>query len=199
MDTRVHKVARRARIVHHVSGRLRIKVTDAKAEEEFYVAVQRMLGELPGVDSVRVNPASSSIVVDYRPSDTLFHSRLQEDSEVGSWLSLDAEDTLTTAVDEVVTASARYLGKHSRVAESIVSTAEHLDASLRKASDGYLDLKVLLPLGVVVATSLTKARGRGTPMWLTLSTFAFNTFLTFHRQRIDHPPAHTDSRPQRRA
>lgn len=195
----VHKVARRARIVHHVPGRLRIKVMDARAEAEFFTAVQRVISVLPGVDSVRVNPASSSIVVDYRPSDTIFHSRLHEDPEVGSWLRLEGEESLTAAIEEVVTMSARYLEQHSRIAESIVSTAEHLDSSLRKASDGYLDLKVLLPLGVVVATSLHKARGRGTPMWLTLGTFAFNTFLTLHRQRIDTPAVQTVSRPTRRA
>jgi hypothetical protein len=72
-----------------------------------------------------------------------------------------------------------------------------LDSGLRHASDGYLDLKVLLPLGVAAATSLHKARGRGTPMWLTLSTFAFNAFLALHRHRIDTPIVQIVSRPRR--
>lgn len=172
---------------------------DVRAEAEFFAAVQRVIGALSGVDSVRVNPSSSSIVVDYRPSDTIFHFRLQEDPEVGSWLSLEGEDALTAAIEEAVTASAHYLEHHSRLAESIVSTAKHLDSNLRKTSDGYLDLKVLLPLGVAVATSLHKARSRGTPMWLTVSTFAFNAFLTLHRHRIDAPVVQIVSRPIRRA
>jgi hypothetical protein len=62
-----------------------------------------------------------------------------------------------------------------------------MDAHLLEFSDGYLDLKLLFPMGVAAVTSLHKARGRGTPMWLSLGTFAFNAFLTLHRQRIDAP------------
>ncbi len=197
--TSVDKAARAARIVHHVPGRLRIKVMGVRAEAEFFAAVQSVIGALHGVDSVRVNPLSSSIVVDYRPADTVFHFRLQEDPEVGSWLRLEGEDALLAEVDEAVTSGVRYLARHSRLAESIVSTAEQLDSNLRKASEGYLDLKVLLPLGVAAATTLHKARGRGTPMWLTMSTFAFNAFLTLHRHRIGAPLVQIVSPPKRRA
>lgn len=187
MGTSAATTARPARIVHHVPGRLRIKVVGAREETEFFAAVQGVIGTLHGVDSVRVNPASSSIVVDYRPSDTVFHFRLQDDPRVRSWLHLEGEDALLAGIDEAVTAGARYLERHSRLAESIVSSAEHMDSGLRNASGGYLDLKVLFPLGVAAATSLHKARGRGTPMWLTLSTFAFNAFIALHRHRIDAP------------
>jgi hypothetical protein len=177
---------------------MRIKVIGAAGEAEFFAAVQQVIGALSGVDAVRVNPSSSSIVVDYRPSDTVFHFRLRNDPSVGSWLSLDGEDALIAAIDESVALGARYLKQHSRLAESLVSTAEQLDADLRKVSDGYLDLKMLLPLGVAVATSLHKARGRGTPMWMSLSTFAFNAFLTLHHHRIDAPIVQIISRTLRR-
>jgi hypothetical protein len=90
-------------------------------------------------------------------------------------------------MDEAVTTGVRYLEQHSRLAESVVSTTERLDASLRRASDGYLDLKVLLPLGVAAATSLHKSRSKGTPMWMTMGIFAFNAFMSLHRHRIDAP------------
>lgn len=199
MGTHADKSARAARIVHHVPGRLRIRVKGVRVEAEFFSAVQRVIGALHGVDSVRVNPASSSIVIDYRPSDTVFHFRLQDDPGVSSWLSLDGEDALLADIDNAVTAGTRYLERHSRLAETIVSTAEQLDSGLRSASDGYLDLKVLLPLGVAAVTSLHKARGRGTPMWLTMSTFAFNTFIALHRHRIDTPVVQIVSRPKTHA
>jgi hypothetical protein len=187
MTTHARKAAKPARIVHHVEGRMRIKVMGVAGEAEFFAAVQQVIGSLSGVESVRVNPTSSSIVIDYSPADTVFHFRLQQNPEVSSWLSLDGEDALLAAIDESVTASARYLGHHSRLAETLVSATEQVDAGLREVSDGYLDLKLLFPMGVAVFTSLHKARGRGTPMWLSLGTFAFNTFLTLHRQRIDTP------------
>ncbi len=199
MDTSVEKAARPGRIVHHVPGRLRIKVLGVRAESEFLAAVQGVIGALHGVDSVRVNPSSSSIVVDYSPSDTVFQFRLQQDPELAAWLELGGEDALLAEIDEAVTASVRYLERHSRLAESIVCAAEQLDSNLRKASDGYLDLKVLLPLGVAVATSLNKARSRSTPMWMSLGTFAFNAFMSLHRQRIDAPHVRILSSRQRRA
>jgi hypothetical protein len=183
----LHGAVRPARIVHHVPGRLRIKVLDARGEADFFAAVQRVIGGLSGVASVRVNPSSSSIVVDYKPSDSVFHFRLQDDSALRSWLSLDKETDIPEGLGAAVVRSTRYLERHSRLAESIVSTAEHLDAGLREVSAGYLDLKVLLPLSVAVATSMHKGRNKGTPMWLTLSTFAFNAFLSLHRHRIGVP------------
>ncbi|OIQ73778.1 hypothetical protein GALL_445840 [mine drainage metagenome] len=167
-------------------------------ETDFFAAVQQVIGNLSGVEAVRVNPLSSSIVIDYRPADTVFHFRLQQNPEVGSWLSLDGEDALMAAIDESVTVSTRYLDHHSRLAESLVSAAEQVDVRLREASDGYLDLKLLFPMGIAVFTSLHKMRRRGTPMWLTLSTFAFNAFLTLHRHRIDAPVIRILSRSVRR-
>jgi hypothetical protein len=198
VDTRVRKAARSARIVHHVPGRLRIKVKGVRGEAAFFAAVQRVIGGLSGVESVRVNPSSSSIVIDYRPADTVFRFRLQDDPDIGSWLQLEGEDALAAAVDEAVVVGARYLQRHSRLAESIVSTSEQLDFELRKASNGMLDLKVLLPLGMAAVTSLHKARSRGTPMWLTVGTFAFNAFLTLHRHRIDAPVISVIPAPARR-
>lgn len=177
-----------ARIVHHVPGRLRIKVLGVRAEPEFFAAVRGVIGALPGVDSVRVNRSSSSIVVDYRPADMVFKFRLLGNPQLDSWLRLEGEDALLAEIDQAVTAGARYLGPHSRLAESIVSTAEQLDSNLRVASGGFVDLKVLLPLGLAAATALQKTRTRGTPMWMSLGTFAFNAFLALHRNRIGAPP-----------
>jgi copper chaperone CopZ len=179
---------------------MRVRVVDVRASEtEFFSAVQRAIEGLQGVQSVRVNPASSSIVIGYSPCDTVFHLRLQDDPTVNSWLRLDGEEALLVEINEAVSAGARYLRSHSRLAEAIVSAAEDLDSNLRRASDGYLDLKVLLPLGVAAASSMHKARSRGTPVWLTLGTFAFNAFLSLHRHRIDTPMIQVISNRRRHA
>ena len=191
--------AKPGRIVHHIPGRLRIKVLGSQEGSEYFAAVKHAIGELPGVDSVSVNPPASSIVVRYKPSETHLRMRLEEDPQIGAWLSLAGADPIDDAAADAITAGMAYLQRHSRLAETIVSGAEHLDANLRQASAGYLDLKVLLPLGVLAATTLHKRRSRGTPMWVTVSTFAFNAFLTLHRRRIDAPIVEIDYRPSRRA
>jgi hypothetical protein len=183
----VRKAAKPARIVHQVPGRIRIKVTGAREDSEYFAVVRRLISELSGVESVRVNATSSSIVVAYSPSDPIFHCRLRESNAVSEWLDWAEGGDLFSAMDDVVSTGVKYLERHSRLAESVVSTAEQLDTSLRRASDGYLDLKVLLPLGVAAATSLHKSRTKGTPMWMTMGIFAFNAFLSLHRHRIDAP------------
>ncbi len=187
MSTSQKRSTRTARIAHHVPGRLRLKVLGAPAEKEYFATVKEVIASLEGVDSVRVNPASSSIVIDYSPVDTVFHFKLRGDPGVNSWLRLEGEDALLARVDEAVASGPHYLGTHSRMAGSILSGAEHLDARLRMASDGYLDLKLLLPLAFAAATSMRQAHGRGTPMWLSLGTFAFNSFVTLHHARTDAP------------
>lgn len=199
MEAHAGNVARQGGIVHHVPGRLRIRVMDPHADADFFSEVKQAIGALSGVDSVRVNLPTASIVVDYLSSDTVFLFRLQDDPNVKAWLSIDKEVELAALISHAVTTRMPYSESHSRLAEAIVSVAENLNIGLRQATDGYLDLKVLLPLGIAIGTSLHKARGRGTPMWITLGTFAFNSFLTMHHQRIDAPIVRIFSRPARRA
>jgi len=181
------KSVRQGNIVHHLPGRLRIKVMGTPASPDFYLGLKEAIASVSGVDRVRVNSRSSSIVVDYFAKDIGFHSRLQDDPRVKSRLSVTDLEGLTSVIYEPVTESFVYPEQHSRLAESIVSIVEEIDNKLRQASNGYLDLKVLLPTGIAIATSLNKARAKGTPMWLSLGTFAFNTFLTLHHNRIDMP------------
>jgi hypothetical protein len=166
---------------------MRLKVLGAPAKQDFFATVKKVIANIQGVECVRVNAASSSIVIDYSPVDTVFHFRLQDDPDVNNWLCLEGDDALLAGIDEAITSSSHYMERHSRLAESLVSGAEVLDDKLRAASDGYLDLKLLVPLAFAAATSMRQAHGRGTPMWLSLGTFAFNSFISLHRQRINAP------------
>lgn len=195
MPANLIRAARSARIAHHLPGRMRLKVLGVPAEHEFFAAVKEVIASLEGVERVRVNAASSSIVIDYSPADTVFHFRLHDDPSVNAWLQLEGEDALLAGIDQAVATGSHYLPGHSRLAETLVNSAEQLDAQLRELSDGYLDLKLLLPLAFAAATSMRQARGRGTPMWLSLSTFAFNSFLSLHRQRINAPVVQIVSTP----
>jgi len=174
-------------VAHHVPGRMRLKVLGVPADPDFFSSLKQVISGLEGVESVRVNASSSSIVIDYSPADTVFHFRLRDDPNVNAWMSLQGEDALLASIDVAVANGSYYLAKQSRLAEGLVAGAEELDFRLRRASDGYVDLKLLLPLLFAVATSMRQARGTGTPMWLSLGTFAFNSFLSLHRERIGAP------------
>ncbi len=147
-------------MAHHVPGRMRLKVLGVLAEEDFFATVKKVIANLEGVHSVRVNASSSSIVIDYSPADTVFHFRLQDDPNVSAWLHLQGDDALLAGVDEAVATGTHehYLAQHSRLAEDLVAGAEQLDLKLRSVSDGYVDLKLLLPLVFASALSLHPLR-----------------------------------------
>jgi len=74
----------------------------------------------------------------------------------------------------------RPLPSQSHVARAIVSTSLQMDSSMRRASAGYVDLKLLLPVLFAAASSFMMRSGQGTPMWMTLAVSAFNSFLSLH-------------------
>ena len=190
MESHGNKKIRLGNIVHNLPGRIRIKIKDDQVGSSFYANIKEAISAIPGVNSVRINKHSSSIIVNYLISMRNFHTRLQEDPKVTNWLSLDVGDIEDPLCNDSRYSNFNYPEQHSRIAETLVSVAEELDAELLQVSNGYLDFKVLLPLGIAIATSMSRARGRGTPMWISLSTFAFNSFLTFHHRRINTPMVH---------
>lgn len=53
------------RVVHHVPGRLRVRVDGAHDETEMLRMVRPLLGSLPGTPWIEVRPASGSVVIHY--------------------------------------------------------------------------------------------------------------------------------------
>jgi len=52
-------------MVHHVPGRMRVRVDGTRDEAEMLHRVQPLLAGLPGISSVRANAASGSVVILY--------------------------------------------------------------------------------------------------------------------------------------
>ncbi len=59
--------------VHHVPGRLRIKIPEIKGTPHRAQEVRDLLMELPGIDTLSVNPITGSIKIIYNT--TALHSR----------------------------------------------------------------------------------------------------------------------------
>jgi len=170
-----------AAVVHHVPGRLRLRI-HAGAGAAVFNQVAHMLSRVDGVRAVRVNPAASSIVLHYLPDDGEFVRRIRQQPGL-SWgpecdASVPAEAPPFRPRDyDAVPAP---MPSRSHVARAIVSTSARLDSSVRRASAGYVDLKLLLPLVFAAVGSVMLRSSRGTPMWMTLAVSAFNSFLTLH-------------------
>ncbi|MBE9008911.1 hypothetical protein IQ250_01620, partial [Pseudanabaenaceae cyanobacterium LEGE 13415] len=57
-------------IVHTIAGRLRIRIPQLANDTEFASRLSGFFESLAGVTQVRVNPAASSIVIQYQPAAT---------------------------------------------------------------------------------------------------------------------------------
>lgn len=166
-----------ATVVHHVPGRLRLRVRGARAGTAFLDQVAHLLGRVDGVRAVRVNPASSSLVVHYQASDHELALRIRQHPAL-SWWPLSAAGVTAAPPFRLPAMGAR--PGRSHVAGAIVSTSLRLDSSMRRASAGYVDLKLLLPVLFATASSYMMRSGQGTPMWMTLAVSAFNSFVSLH-------------------
>jgi len=56
-----------ARVVHHVPGRIRLRIVDKSTDPDLLEKIQRSLGEIDDVNRVRLNHATGSVVVEYEP------------------------------------------------------------------------------------------------------------------------------------
>jgi hypothetical protein len=57
-----------ARVVHHVPGRMRIRIEGARDRDEMLHAVQPLLARLPGPASIRISASSGSVIIRYPTS-----------------------------------------------------------------------------------------------------------------------------------
>jgi hypothetical protein len=64
----------------------------------------------------------------------------------------------------------------------VLIAAKVLNREIKLATGGALDLRLIVPLGAAGLTALNARRAAGpTPLWMTLLTFAFNSFVALHR------------------
>src|SRR5947209_2144652 len=143
------------RVVHHVRGRMRVKVHGAKENRHLLEDIQRSISPLHGVQNVEVKPSSGSLVVHYDESHTDFHNSLADYCAGSETVVLDPP--IRTEVDELekkIGQEAEFLAQHSEVANSVVMFAKRLNVEVKRATNNSVDLKVLLPLGLAVYSLL---------------------------------------------
>jgi hypothetical protein len=162
-----------AYVHHHVPGRLRIRVPEAKGDEERLNELSTAIAQAPGVSAVEYNPITGSILIQYSPE------------QHGSLDSLHAGMN-ASAVPIVVSQAPvreRHDGRHrgrSVAATKVDAFFRQLDNQIRGATDNQFDLKFIMPVAVGVLGLFSLRHASATPLWLTLMIFAFHSFLGLH-------------------
>jgi hypothetical protein len=167
-----------AKVASQVRGRLRVKFGrhwrhKAKLEE-----IERYLEAQPGIGDVIVNPTTGSMTIPYdhakQDGDGIF--RLLQDLDVVMESTLHAPSLDEAAVDN----------GHRSLSDAI----DDLNAYVRKSIGVPVNLRLMLPIGLVAAGMWQIAR-RGwmvenVPGWVFL-WLAFDTFVKLHPERAPAP------------
>jgi hypothetical protein len=169
-----------ATIVHHIPGRLRVRLPRASRRPDILRDLHVFIAGLGGVRQVEINPVTGSILVHYAPESADQIQNLlasQPGLNSGSAPELDEVDDLAEKIEK----EAEFLAVHSELALFIVNNVKALNGVVRGATDNAVDLKVLLPAGLAVWAFFKHGVEASTPLWVSLAIFSVNSFMALHR------------------
>ncbi len=187
VDTGVSKAAHRAHIAHHVPGRLRLRIPGAKQNLEFLQQVESAVVRLPDVHRVDVRPSTGSVVIEYQPNDPVAFVQRTIDVVAESGLLAFASpgfaeaERLLAALEE----DAEFLAEHSLAARSLIDLLKDLNQHVKGATHNLLDLRLLLPVGLGVYSSVFIKKNQPSPLWVTLLIFSINSFVNLHQPPLE--------------
>jgi hypothetical protein len=187
--TQLARMIRGAPVVHHLPGRLRVRLPRAQRTAQLLQQLRGFVEGLGGVRQVEINPVTGSLLVYYEPeSEEQIHGLLRSQADgFGSPPGLTDADELAATIEK----EAEFLAAHSEVALQVVQAVKSLNREVRVATDNAVDLKVLLPPGLAVWAFLEHGVEAATPLWVTLAIFSFNSFVSLHRPASIHVSTHT--------
>lgn len=178
------------KIAHQVPGRIRMKVAGAKGNPAVLEEVRATFASIPGIEEVKVNPATGSIVLNY---DTgrheefhgHLHSRYSDNLAHGHSAPTNEIDELARKIE----AEAEFLAEHSHAARMVVDFCKQVDHEIKLASGNTIDLTLLLAVGVAGITILEVGASAATPVWVTLTIFGLNHLINAHSAPVQAPRA----------
>ena len=179
-----------ATVVHHIPGRLRVRVRHAKHDPRMLEDLRNFVSGLSGVRSVEINPVTGSMLVHYEPeSQEEIQALLQAAQQAQAQPPVEDEQPPelfeADELAEKIEREAEFLAAHSELAFHMVNAVKSLNKEIRAATGNTVDLKVLLPAGLAVWAFFKAGADVATPLWVTLAIFSFNSFVALHH----HPSA----------
>jgi Heavy metal associated domain 2 len=175
-------------VAHQVPGRIRMKVPAAKGNPELLQQIAETFAAIPGIENITVNPATGSVVMKYDVDrHDEFHGRFQDHVPEGCGYRAPATDIDQFALR--IEQEAEFLASHSESARAVVDFFKRADCEIRSATDNYVDLKILLALGIIGFTVLEVGTAAATPVWVTLTLFSLNHVIEMHAMHANAGPA----------
>lgn len=180
----------KAQIVHHIPGRLRIKLPQAKGNHALMQRIYESFSPHHGIRRVETNATTGSVLIQYDPQmHQEYESKLTTHAASENLFAIDSPPEITEFDEKVhsVEAEAEFLSEHSDTARVIFDAVKQLNETVKRETNNLVDLNVILPL-VAAAVSVTEiGLYTATPLWITLGIFSFNSFVNLHRPQHQQP------------
>lgn len=169
-----------AKIAHHVPGRMRVKVPNAKGNDELLAEIRQTLVGVPGIHDIEINGATGSVTIHYcTDTHPELHSSIDQHQELFA-VATEQRRPPSTKLDEMthlIEQEAEFLAEHSHTARIVVDFCSSLDKKIKKATNNSVDLKVLVPLGLAAVMFVEIGATAATPVWVTIGLFSLNHFV----------------------
>ena len=167
-----------ARVVHHIPGRIRIKVPFLKGVSADLDQINEVLLSMEGLKHVYFNPITGSVLLHYEPEMyEQFPKQLSDYVQRAMGLSLASTNSRNGTPDSTIPkAVANQLLPDTTLAREIYRFFSRLNNDVKEATGNGFDLKTVLPFGFGAYALLKIGSAMTTPLWVTLAIFSFTSF-----------------------
>lgn len=170
--------ASRARVAHHVPGRMRLRLDRGVDVQATAQQIHDTLISRDGFHRVEANPSARSVVVHYNPTQLELAHLLDEGIFLGV-LDLVGEGTREIA---------KAVGG-TRVSNGVVGSVASVNAGIGRVTGGLLDLRDVFPLTLFGFGIRRLAQGSLQAMpWYTLLFYGYSTFYALHGSKSAAEP-----------
>jgi hypothetical protein len=157
-----------AEVLHHLPGRMRLRIVAARHSPARIQAIQDVLINLPGVQRVAGNAMLGTILVQYEPVlFAEFAAALAKFASEHGLFCLPC-DTEVPCVSDTGRSLDQFFG--------------NLNQTVQQATSNAINLKELLPLALAVYGFLFVDRGVAAAQWLNWLQFAFDIYIDLHEE-----------------
>jgi hypothetical protein len=166
-----------AKIAHHLPGRMRVKVPNAKGDAELLEEIRQTLVGVPGIHDIEINGATGSVTIHYcADTHPELHASIDQHQDMFS-VQRRPPSTKLDEMTHLIEEEAEFLAEHSHAARAVVDFCSNLDKKLKRTTGNTVDLKVLVPLGLAAVTFIEIGATAATPVWVTIGLFSLNHFV----------------------
>jgi Heavy metal associated domain 2 len=158
-------------VLHHVPGRMRLRVPTARGDAGMLDQIRQALMPLSGVRNIHTNPGIGTIVIEYVPT-------LHPQFAVA--LTRHAEERGALRIENAFSAN---LGTYESVIDkSIERVTDQINQRVQALTGNAVNLKEVFPFSILLYAIFFVDRAVNAAQWLSWAQFAFSSYMELHQE-----------------